>query len=96
MSTITELDEDLRPVRPVSQHSQHPFHSLVSPATALPNLPLYGAPSQLSPLQDVSSEMEDVFLRGAKALLAKYLEKQLEIPLKEALMTKIGYTVSYG
>ncbi|KAL0270872.1 UNVERIFIED_CONTAM: hypothetical protein PYX00_008144 [Menopon gallinae] len=86
ISSITELDENLAPVRPF-QHGQHGFFV---------NDKIVNNHDIHIQADDVSREMEDMFLRGIKTLLAKYLEKQLEIPLKEALMTSIGYTVSYG
>lgn len=86
ISTITELDENLTPVRPV----QHGQQAIFLNDKILNN---YEIQTQT---EEISKEMEDMFLRGIKTLLTRYLEKQLEIPLKEALMTNIGYTVSYG
>lgn len=91
ISTITELDENLTPIRPVPQQ---PFEALLSQSSHS----MY--PENNADLQNyyevVSREMEDIFLKGVKTLLTRYVEKQLEIPLKEALMVNIGYTVSYG
>lgn len=46
--------------------------------------------------EDISQEMEDIFLRGIRSLLTKYMEKQLQPALKETLMMNLGYTISYG
>lgn len=46
--------------------------------------------------EDISQEMEDIFLRGIRSLLTKYLEKQLQPALKDTLMLNLGYTLSYG
>ncbi|CAH0388574.1 unnamed protein product [Bemisia tabaci] len=45
---------------------------------------------------NVSQEMEEVFLRGIRSLLTKYMEKKLHPALKDTLMINMGYTVSYG
>lgn len=41
-------------------------------------------------------EMEDVFVRGVRSLLAKHMERTLKPVLKDSLMANMGYTVSYG
>lgn len=41
-------------------------------------------------------EMEDVFVRGVRSLLAKHMERTLQPVLKDSLMANMGYTVSYG
>lgn len=46
--------------------------------------------------EDISQEMEDIFLRGIRSLLTKYMEKQLQPALKDTLMVNMGYTLSYG
>lgn len=46
--------------------------------------------------EDISQEMEDIFLRGIRSLLTKYMEKQLQPALKDTLMLNLGYTISYG
>ena len=46
--------------------------------------------------ESISSEMEDVFLRGASQALTRYIERELHPAIKETLMTSMGYTVSYG
>lgn len=90
IGSITELDENLNPIRPIPHR---PYEALFSHIDDK----IVNYHQQFQPnVEDVSREMEDVFLRGVKTLLTKYLEKQLEIPLKEALMVNIGYTVSYG
>lgn len=91
ISSITELDENLSPIRPVPQK---PFHTLFHQNNFVPNGP--NNPHFNNYYEAVSREMEDIFLRGIKTLLTRYVEKQLELPLKEALMVNIGYTVSYG
>ncbi|KAK6630909.1 hypothetical protein RUM44_003081 [Polyplax serrata] len=94
MSTITELDEHLAPIRPIQQR---PFPSLFIHSDQLNQQTNRPFTSNFQNYYEVvSREMEDIFLRGIKTLLTRYVEKQLEIPLKEALMTNIGYTVSYG
>ncbi|KAK5642139.1 hypothetical protein RI129_008306 [Pyrocoelia pectoralis] len=45
---------------------------------------------------DVSKEMEDIFLKGIRSLLTNYMQKELQPAIKETLMTNLGYTVSYG
>ncbi|KAK7794895.1 hypothetical protein R5R35_010586 [Gryllus longicercus] len=47
-------------------------------------------------VSDLTREMEDVFVKGIQALLATYMEKQLQPALKETLSTNMGYTISYG
>lgn len=46
--------------------------------------------------EDISQEMEDIFLRGIRSLLTRYMEKQLQPALKDTLMMNLGYTISYG
>lgn len=41
-------------------------------------------------------EMEEVFVRGVRSLLAKHMERALQPVLKDSLMANMGYTVSYG
>jgi len=41
-------------------------------------------------------EMEEVFVRGVRSLLAKHMERTLQPVLKDSLMVNMGYTVSYG
>ena len=45
---------------------------------------------------DISREMEDVFLRSASQAITHYIEKQLHPAIKETLMLSMGYTISYG
>lgn len=45
---------------------------------------------------DLSKEMEDIFLKGIRSLLTNYMQKELQPAIKETLMTNLGYTVSYG
>ena len=91
VSTITELDENLSPIRPIPQRPFDTFFAQSGQIITQPNPPYYQNYYEV-----ISREMEDIFLRGIKTLLTRYVEKQLEIPLKEALMVNIGYTVSYG
>ncbi|KAK9503004.1 hypothetical protein O3M35_011669 [Rhynocoris fuscipes] len=44
----------------------------------------------------VSQEIEQVFLRGVRSLLTKYLESRLEPALRDTLMMNLGYSISYG
>ncbi|KAF5269976.1 hypothetical protein FQR65_LT05775 [Abscondita terminalis] len=46
--------------------------------------------------ENVSKEMEDIFLKGIRSLLTTYMQKELQPAIKETLMTNLGYTVSYG
>lgn len=49
------------------------------------------------PTQDqLLVEMEDVFVKGVRSLLAKHMERSLKHILKDSLMANMGYTVSYG
>ncbi|XP_066147764.1 uncharacterized protein [Euwallacea fornicatus] len=51
------------------------------------------------PLEDdeeISREMEDIFLRGIRSLLTSYMQRELQPAIKETLMKNMGYTVSYG
>lgn len=57
----------------------------------------FDGPEARSPSnEDISQEMEDIFLRGIRSLLTKYMEKQLQPALKDTLMLNLGYTISYG
>ncbi|XP_017786366.1 PREDICTED: uncharacterized protein LOC108569359 [Nicrophorus vespilloides] len=46
--------------------------------------------------EDLSREMEDIFLKGIRSLLTTYMQKELQPAIKETLMTNMGYTLSYG
>lgn len=46
--------------------------------------------------EDLSKEMEDIFLKGIRSLLTTYMQKELQPAIKETLMTNMGYTISYG
>ncbi|ERL86835.1 hypothetical protein D910_04238 [Dendroctonus ponderosae] len=46
--------------------------------------------------EEISREMEDVFLRGIRSLLTSYMQKELQPAIKDTLMKNMGYTVSYG
>ncbi|XP_026273423.1 uncharacterized protein LOC113203119 [Frankliniella occidentalis] len=46
--------------------------------------------------RDLSGEMEDVFLRGIRTLLARYMERRLQPALRDTVMAGMGYSVSYG
>ncbi|CAG9761728.1 unnamed protein product [Ceutorhynchus assimilis] len=48
------------------------------------------------PDEEVSREMEDIFLKGIRQLLTSYMQKELQPAIKETLMKNMGYTVSYG
>lgn len=45
---------------------------------------------------DVGQEMEEVFLKGIRALVTGYMEKEMEQALRDTLMINLGYSVSYG
>ncbi|XP_044766781.1 uncharacterized protein LOC123322820 isoform X1 [Coccinella septempunctata] len=45
---------------------------------------------------ELSREMEDIFLKGIRSLLTSYMQKELQPAIKETLMKNMGYTVSYG
>lgn len=67
-----------------------PQHPLLTIATAVSN-------HHQPPTQDqLLIEMEDVFVRGVRSLLAKHMERTLKPVLKDSLMANMGYTVSYG
>lgn len=69
-----------------SSQSQHP---LLTVAAAVNN--------HHQPTQDqLLVEMEDVFVKGVRSLLAKHMERSLKHVLKDSLMANMGYTVSYG
>ncbi|XP_050308865.1 uncharacterized protein LOC126745176 [Anthonomus grandis grandis] len=46
--------------------------------------------------EEVSREMEDIFLRGIRQLLTSYMQRELQPAIKETLMKNMGYTISYG
>lgn len=46
--------------------------------------------------EELSREMEDIFLKGIRSLLTTYMQKELQPAIKETLMRNMGYTVSYG
>ncbi|XP_018574284.1 uncharacterized protein LOC108913246 [Anoplophora glabripennis] len=46
--------------------------------------------------EELSREMEDIFLKGIRSLLTTYMQKELQPAIKETLMRHMGYTVSYG
>jgi len=41
-------------------------------------------------------QMEVAFNRGIREIMAMYMERQLKTSMTDALMTYMGYTVSYG
>ncbi|KAG5870137.1 hypothetical protein JTB14_029506 [Gonioctena quinquepunctata] len=45
---------------------------------------------------ELSREMEDIFLKGIRSLLTTYMQKELQPAIKETLMRNMGYTLSYG
>ncbi|KAJ8975699.1 hypothetical protein NQ317_017383 [Molorchus minor] len=46
--------------------------------------------------EEMSREMEDIFLKGIRSLLTSYMQRELQPAIKETLMRNLGYTVSYG
>ncbi|CAH1399663.1 unnamed protein product [Nezara viridula] len=46
--------------------------------------------------EEVTEEMEDVFMKGVRSLITRYMEARLEPALKDSLMLSLGYTLSYG
>lgn len=80
-------------LRRIQYHNKLPQHPLLTITTgpAATNNPLHQqAQDQLL------MEMEDVFVRGVRSLLAKHMERTLKPVLKDSLMANMGYTVSYG
>ncbi|KAL5238220.1 hypothetical protein ACI65C_005630 [Semiaphis heraclei] len=80
-------------LRRIQYHNKPPQHPLLTIATgpAATNNPHHQqAQDQLL------MEMEDVFVRGVRSLLAKHMERTLKPVLKDSLMANMGYTVSYG
>lgn len=70
---------------PKKPPSQHPLLTIVS------------ANNHHQQTQDqLLMEMEEVFVRGVRSLLAKHMERTLKPVLKDSLMANMGYTVSYG
>lgn len=77
----------------IQYHNKLPQHPLLTIATgpAATNNPHH------QQAQDqILMEMEDVFVRGVRSLLAKHMERTLKPVLKDSLMANMGYTVSYG
>lgn len=70
---------------------QHPLLTIASATAAAP----HGTHHQQEQDQ-LLMEMEDVFVRGVRSLLAKHMERTLKPVLKDSLMANMGYTVSYG
>ncbi|KAI4470121.1 hypothetical protein MML48_1g18698 [Holotrichia oblita] len=46
--------------------------------------------------EELSREMEDIFIKGIRSLLTTYMQRELQPAIKETLMTSMGYTISYG
>ncbi|BET03093.1 Hypothetical protein NTJ_15911 [Nesidiocoris tenuis] len=55
-----------------------------------------GSNDGLEPRQEVSQEMEEVFIRGVRSLITRYMEHQMEPALRDTLMMNLGYSISYG
>ncbi|XP_025424798.1 uncharacterized protein LOC112693775 isoform X2 [Sipha flava] len=75
-------------IRRIQYHNTQPQHPLLTVASA--NGHYQQSQDQLL------MEMEDVFVRGVRSLLAKHMERTLKPVLKDSLMANMGYTVSYG
>lgn len=74
-------------IRRIQYHTKPPQRPLVTVAAA----------HHHQQTQDqLLMEMEDVFVRGVRSLLAKHMERTLQPVLKDSLMANMGYTVSYG
>ncbi|KAK9880952.1 hypothetical protein WA026_013276 [Henosepilachna vigintioctopunctata] len=56
----------------------------------------YGRDLREEEEDELSREMEDIFLTGIRSLLTSYMQKELQPAIKETLMKNMGYTVSYG
>uniref|UniRef100_A0A2S2NDR9 Uncharacterized protein n=2 Tax=Schizaphis graminum TaxID=13262 RepID=A0A2S2NDR9_SCHGA len=72
---------------------QHPLLTIASSAAPAANGPQH---QQAQTQDQLLMEMEDVFVRGVRSLLAKHMERTLKPVLKDSLMANMGYTVSYG
>lgn len=81
-------------LRRIQYHGSKPHrHPLLSAAAVA----AVAANQQQQQSQDqLLMEMEEVFVRGVRSLLAKHMERTLQPVLKDALMANMGYTVSYG
>lgn len=67
------------------------------PSLQHPMLTVVSANNHHQQTQDqLLMEMEEVFVRGVRSLLAKHMERTLKPALKDSLMANMGYTVSYG
>lgn len=72
-----------------SKPHQHPLLTVASPSG-------HHQHHQQQAQDQLLMEMEDVFVRGVRSLLAKHMERTLQPVLKDSLMANMGYTVSYG
>lgn len=81
-------------LRRIQYHGSKPHrHPLLSAAAVA----AVAANQQQQQSQDqLLMEMEEVFVRGVRSLLAKHMERTLQPVLKDSLMANMGYTVSYG
>ncbi|XP_027853872.2 uncharacterized protein LOC114132570 [Aphis gossypii] len=70
---------------------QHPMLTISSATASAAN-----SPHHQQSQDQLLMEMEDVFVRGVRSLLAKHMERTLKPVLKDSLMANMGYTVSYG
>ncbi|XP_025207545.1 uncharacterized protein LOC112603261 [Melanaphis sacchari] len=71
-----------------------PQHPLLTISSA--TVPAANNPHHQQVQDQLLMEMEDVFVRGVRSLLAKHMERTLKPVLKDSLMANMGYTVSYG
>lgn len=52
--------------------------------------------AEFEPRAEMSQEMEEVFIRGVRSLITRYMEHQMEPALRDTLMMNLGYSISYG
>lgn len=84
-------------IRRIQYHNKPPTSSSSSSSPHHPLMTVAGIGSYQQQTQDqLLMEMEDVFVRGVRSLLAKHMERTLQPVLKDSLMANMGYTVSYG
>lgn len=88
--TPTLQSSQQQPSQPPPTYPQHPLLTLAIAGNNNNN-------NQYQHTHDLLlMEMEEVFVRGVRSLLAKHMERTLKPVLKDSLMANMGYTVSYG
>lgn len=84
-TTTTGPEPRLRKIQYRGKPSQHPMLAVAN-----------GYHGHYPSQDQLLMEMEEVFVRGVRSLLAKHMERALQPVLKDSLMANMGYTVSYG